>query len=138
MMMKKMKWILVLCIGLLIHGATSFAAFPISNKQSLIVVDMSSSNSEQVTVSETANKESYDAPVKSDELFDMGSGNNQFIAFLLCLFLGVFGIHRFYLGYTTIGLIQLFTGGIFAIWTIIDLVRIAIGDLRPWRGKYVR
>lgn len=41
---------------------------------------------------------------------------SKVVAGLLGIFLGVFGIHRFYLGYTTIGLVQLLLsllGGIF-------------------------
>lgn len=57
------------------------------------------------------------------------SDNEMLIAALLCIFLGGLGIHRFYLGYTTIGIIQLLTGGGCGIWVIIDLIRILTGDL---------
>ena len=36
---------------------------------------------------------------------------SKLTAILLCLFLGSLGIHRFYLGYTLIGVIQLLTFG---------------------------
>ncbi len=36
-------------------------------------------------------------------------------AALLCFFLGGLGIHRFYLGYTTIGIVQILTCGGFGI-----------------------
>ena len=49
---------------------------------------------------------------------------------LLCLFLGSLGIHRFYLGYTLIGVIQLLTFGGFLIWVIVDLIRLLIGSLK--------
>lgn len=65
-----------------------------------------------------------------------GSGKSQLIALILCFFLGLLGIHRFYLGYTTAGVIQLLTGGGFGIWTLIDLIRIVTGDLKPKGGKY--
>ena len=55
--------------------------------------------------------------------------NEMIIAAILCIFLGYFGIHRFYLGYTTIGILQLLTAGGCGIWAIIDLVRILTGDL---------
>lgn len=75
-------------------------------------------------------------PVKKNEntLKEKANGgglddNEMLIAALLCIFLGGLGIHRFYLGYTTIGIIQLLTGGGCGIWVIIDLIRILTGDL---------
>ena len=47
------------------------------------------------------------------------------------MFLGFLGIHRFYLGYTLIGIIQFLTGGGFLIWMIVDFVRLITGSLRP-------
>ncbi|WP_408648914.1 TM2 domain-containing protein [Tumidithrix elongata] len=38
-------------------------------------------------------------------------GKSKVTAILLCFFLGGFGIHRFYLGYTVIGIVQLLTIG---------------------------
>jgi DNA polymerase III gamma/tau subunit len=55
----------------------------------------------------------------------------DWVAFILCLFLGVFGIHRFYLGYPLIGVLQILTLGGFGIWILIDLIRIITGDLGP-------
>ena len=72
----------------------------------------------QSTISDAA--QGSGIPLSSDE---------QIIAILLCFFLGVFGLHRFYLGYTTIGVIQLLTGGGFGIWFVIDFIRLLMGDL---------
>ena len=57
------------------------------------------------------------------------SSDEQIIAILLCFFLGGLGIHRFYLGYTTVGVIQLLTAGGCGVWVIIDFIRLIIGDL---------
>jgi TM2 domain-containing membrane protein YozV len=57
-------------------------------------------------------------------------------AVLLCFFLGALGIHRFYLGYTWQGIVQLLTLGGFGIWALIDFIRILIGDLKPKNGEY--
>lgn len=67
---------------------------------------------------------------------DPGEGKSQLIALILCIFVGVLGIHRFYLGYTMEGVLQLLTGGGCGIWTLIDLVRIITGDLKPKDGDY--
>lgn len=65
-----------------------------------------------------------------------GKGKSQLVALLLVILVGVLGIHRFYLGYTTIGIIQLLTLGGCGVWALIDLIRIAMGDLKPIDGDY--
>lgn len=47
---------------------------------------------------------------------------NKWISFLLCLFFGYLGIHKFYEGRILFGVLYLFTGGIFGIGIIIDLI----------------
>jgi hypothetical protein len=44
--------------------------------------------------------------------------------------------HRFYLGYTWQGIVQLLTGGGCGIWALIDLIRIIMGTLKPKDGEY--
>lgn len=51
---------------------------------------------------------------------------NKLTALLLCIFLGYFGIHRFYEGKVATGILYLFTGGLFALGWIYDIVRIAM------------
>lgn len=57
-------------------------------------------------------------------------------AILLSFFLGALGIHRFYLGYTWQGVVQLLTLGGLGIWAFIDFIRIIIKDLQPKDGSY--
>jgi TM2 domain-containing membrane protein YozV len=68
----------------------------------------------------------------------LAEGKSQVAAILLAFFVGVLGIHRFYLGYTVIGVIQLLTLGGFGIWALIDFIRIIIGDLKPKNGEYTK
>mgnify|MGYP005860515869 CR=1 FL=1 len=42
-------------------------------------------------------------------------------AYLLLIFLGMLGIHKFYLGRAGMGLLYFFTGGLFLIGVIIDI-----------------
>ena len=63
-------------------------------------------------------------------------GKSQVVALILALVVGGLGIHRFYLGYTWQGIVQLLTFGGLGVWALIDLIRIAIGDLKPKNGEY--
>lgn len=47
---------------------------------------------------------------------------NKWVSFFLCLFLGVFGIHKFYEGRVLLGLVYIFTMGLFGIGVFIDLI----------------
>ncbi|MDP6431278.1 MAG: TM2 domain-containing protein [SAR324 cluster bacterium] len=60
---------------------------------------------------------------------------SKITAILLCFFLGGLGIHRFYLGYTLIGVIQLLTFGGFLIWAIVDFSRLITGSLKYSEGN---
>ena len=63
-------------------------------------------------------------------------GKSQVLALILVLLVGGLGVHRFYLGYTWQGIVQLLTLGLCGIWTLIDLIRIITGDLKPKSGSY--
>ena len=79
-------------------------------------------------------------------------GKSQLAALLFCIFLGWLGIHRFYLGYTGLGIMYLLFGTIglalvavligipivlaLMILIIIDLIRIITGSLKPKGGDY--
>jgi TM2 domain-containing membrane protein YozV len=64
------------------------------------------------------------------------AGKSQMVALILCFFLGCLGIHRFYLGYTWQGVVQLLTLGGCGVWALIDFIRIIIGDLQPKNEDY--
>lgn len=51
-----------------------------------------------------------------------GKVKNKWTAFLLCLLLGFFGAHKFYEGKFVMGLVYLFTAGLFGFGVLIDLV----------------
>lgn len=55
-----------------------------------------------------------------------GKPKNKWVSFFLCLFGGGFGLHRFYEGKIRSGLLWLFTGGLFGVGTIVDLILILL------------
>ena len=63
-------------------------------------------------------------------------GDKDFLtALLLSIFLGYLGVDRFYLGYTGLGLLKLFTFGGCGVWAIIDIIFIATGKLNDAQGR---
>jgi hypothetical protein len=70
------------------------------------------------------------------------SDKSKLVAGLLQLFLGGFGIGRFYLGYSNIGVIQIvvtvLTCGIGSLWGLIDAILIMSGNVPDSDGRTLR
>jgi hypothetical protein len=66
-----------------------------------------------------------------------GDRGSQTVAFVLCLLVGVFGIHRFYLGHIGMGILYLLTAGLCGIGWLVDIIMICTGDLKPRNGDYM-
>ncbi len=67
----------------------------------------------------------------------MYSNKSRLITFLLCLFLGEFGIHRFYVGKIGTGMLWLISNGFLGIGWIIDLVMIIGGSFEDKNGNKI-
>ncbi len=68
----------------------------------------------------------------------MAGGGDQkswMVALLLSIFLGGLGADRFYLGYMGLGVAKLLTCGGCGIWSIIDLIMIAMDKLPDANGQ---
>ena len=169
------KFLLFAFFILLGFQSQVYAAFP---------VKVQTAEQDSATISGTANEENATAVTTSytqaqtkqsffQRLFHSGNhdGGRRFnlrLAINLCLLgvLGIFGIHRLYLGYTWQGLLQ-FSGSlawlaaffiiistplwaavpagvgllvgygcIMALWQLIDFLRLISNDLRPNKGNY--
>lgn len=67
----------------------------------------------------------------------MAGDNDQLIAIILVIFVGGLGIHRVFLGSNPIIILWylLTLGGIFGLIPLIDLIRLAIGQVDHYRGN---
>ncbi len=110
-----------LLLTLVLLTSQSFAAFPVKQKSSDLTT---------IEIEQTLDEVATPAPTPTS------GEKSQLVALLLALFVGGLGIHRFYLGYTGIGIIQLLTLGGLGIWSLIDLIMIITGDLEPKNGPY--
>ena len=66
------------------------------------------------------------------------SGKSRLVAILLCWvlgFIGIAGVHRFYVGKIGTGLLMLFTLGFLGIWTLIDGIIILVGSFKDQRNR---
>lgn len=78
------------------------------------------------------NNSAYSYPVNTGQRYI--SRKSRMLALLLCAFIGVAGIHRFYVGKVATGLLYLFTGGLFGIGWLIDMILIATGSFKDSYG----
>lgn len=62
------------------------------------------------------------------------SSKSKIVALLLCFFVGILGIHHFYVGKIGMGILYLFTGGLFGIGVIVDFFRILLGSFKDKDG----
>lgn len=76
-------------------------------------------NSNQNQQNQTANN----VPTKTPK--------NKWTAFVLCLLLGWLGAHKFYEGKTGMGILYLFSWGLFGVGVIIDLIAL-LGKPNPY------
>jgi len=63
------------------------------------------------------------------------SPKSRLAAALLAWFLGVFGIHRFYVGKVGTGILMIVTLGGLGIWALIDFIVILVGSFKDKEGR---
>lgn len=68
---------------------------------------------------------------------DVVSPHSGVTAWILCIFLGWFGAHRFYVGKIGTGLLMLFTFGGLGIWYVYDYYSIPCRNFTDSQGRYL-
>ena len=63
------------------------------------------------------------------------SVKSKWVAFFLCLFLGFWGFHKFYVGKTAAGMLYFFTFGLFGFGYFFDLIFILTGSSTDRWGR---
>lgn len=53
-----------------------------------------------------------------------GKAKDKWVAVLLCFFLGYLGAHKFYEGKTGMGILYIFTVGLFGIGVLVDFIKL--------------
>lgn len=62
------------------------------------------------------------------------SPQSKMVALLLCIFLGYFGVHQFYVGKVGKGILYFFTMGLFGFGWFIDIILILCGSFKDSNG----
>lgn len=65
------------------------------------------------------------------------SEKSRFVALVFCVYLGIFGGHRFYVGKIGTAIIWLLTFGVFGIGWLVDLITILAGNFYDNKHKQV-
>lgn len=89
--------------------------------------------------SSTVEGKTYEEVFESGSPFSTIDGEDKSfgLAIALWVILGLLGIHRFYLGYTAVGILYLLTFGLCGIGWIIDGILLVTGNLKPRKGNYI-
>ena len=63
------------------------------------------------------------------------SDKKMVVAVLLCFFIGIIGVHRFYVGKVGTGILMIVTLGGLGIWALVDLIMIITGSFKDKENR---
>ena len=109
--------------------APASAAVPPAQAVPNIIInnDTSSKNiNTNANLNQNVSQTGYDAGYRSRK--------SRVAALILCIIFGVLGIHRFYVGKVGTGILYFFTGGLFGIGWLVDIITIVTGSFRDNLG----
>jgi TM2 domain-containing membrane protein YozV len=66
------------------------------------------------------------------------SEKDWLVTLLFSILLGGLGIHRFYVGKVGTGILMILTFGGLGIWSLIDIIVIAMGNFKDSNGLFVK
>jgi len=66
------------------------------------------------------------------------SSKSKVAALILCILFGWLGVHHFYVGRIGMGILYLFTFGLFGIGWIVDIILILCGRFKDRSGLYLK
>lgn len=93
---------------------------------------MEPTNTQETTQQNATSSSRTDAVIK-----DLRINDEWLITLLLCFFLGVLGVHRFYNGKIGTGLLMIVTLGGFGIWSMIDFIMVLFGKFTKKDGSLI-
>jgi TM2 domain-containing membrane protein YozV len=73
-----------------------------------------------------------------EKIMEEISSKSRLAVALFAWFLGVFGVHRFYLGKIGTGILMLVTCGGLGIWAFIDFILAVAGVMKDKEGKLIK
>lgn len=84
----------------------------------------SQSQQPSIVINNDNNNVNSNTNVNQNGMMGYARPKNKWVALLLCLFLGFVGGHKFYEGKAGMGVLYIFTAGLFGIGVVIDFITI--------------
>ncbi len=103
------------------------------NKNEVLKINYSNGTS---TIMEESKIDSNNITVNVNTNNEKSTNKSLIVTVLLWFFLGIIGVHRFYLGHVGMGILYLLTAGLCGLGWLIDGIMLITGSLRPKHGEY--